>query len=369
MDHTRKGFGSVRMVGAGGRWRAAGRRVGFATSVSGAFTTLRGMGVKMVDPGDIVEGEEVGRGAFGAVRVCEIASLGGAKAVAKKMLVGPRRGGAERVGEERLGEEEMPLGEFAKEFELLSKLSHPNVVRTIGAAETDDGGLVILQEYVSGGTLKEYVTGKAPCDARLAVTFLVGVARAMAYLHSRTPKVLHRDLKADNVLVDGEVAKVCDFGLAKLVEKDPEPGDGGEGESGRPKLQRTMTANVGSGRYMAPENMKGEEYDEKIDVFSFGILAWELLNGELAYSDPKYKYVRAQDILRHVSKEGLRPAIPGTWPDCVTELVTSCWDQEAYLRPDFPHVVDALKEIQGDDGALDALDAAKRGSTCGCTCT
>lgn len=347
--------------GAAAQWARAGRKVSLAASVSGAFTTLRGMGVAMVDPEDIVEGEEVGRGAFGAVRVCEIASMGGAKAVAKNMLPPSRSAREEQISV------------FAREFELLSKLSHPNVVRTIGAAETEDGGLVILQEYVAGGTLKGYVTGEKPCDARLAVKYLVDVARAMAYLHSRTPKVLHRDLKVDNVLVDGEMAKLCDFGLAKVVP-DRDDAQEGKGESagagdGAGTLKRMMTGHVGSGRYMAPENMQDQiDYDEKIDVFSFGILAWELLSGALAYEDPKYKYVGAKEIMRAVSSGGLRPGIPETWPESVSELVTSCWDQEAYLRPTFPEIVDALRGIQGDDDALDAVDATKRAAQQKCCC-
>ncbi|KAG5526856.1 hypothetical protein RHGRI_032946 [Rhododendron griersonianum] len=168
-------------------------------------------------------------------------------------------------------------------------------------------------EFMFGGSVYDYLhkqkgTFKLPSLLRVALD----ISKGMNYLHQNN--IIHRDLKAANLLMDeNEVVKVADFGVARV-----------KSQTG------VMTAETGTYRWMAPEVIEHKPYDHKADVFSFGIVLWELLTGK-----------------------GLRPTIPNNTHPKLAELLERCWQQEPNLRPDFCEIIDILQQIAkevGDEG-------------------
>jgi serine/threonine protein kinase len=150
----------------------------------------------------------------------------------------------------------------------------------------------------------------------------------MEYLHELDPPVLHRDLKSANVLIaaGGRRLAIADFGLARYQAK------GGK-----------MTAETGSYRWMAPEVIRHEEYDKRCDVYSFAILAWEMLT----YRIPFEKLMPVEAAFA-VAKEAKRPPIPPEWSELpIAEMLRACWCQDAKKRPPFSAICVALEEEIG----------------------
>ena len=143
----------------------------------------------------------------------------------------------------------------------------------------------------------------------------------MAYLHSGNPPVLHRDLKSANLLLDESyTAKVCDFGLSRLKEQE-----------------RSMTGNCGTVQWMAPEVLANMSYNEKADVYSFGIILWELLSRECPFDGMS----PIQCALAVLNRDK-RPDIPKWCPPCLHALIKSCVKKEPDQRPSFVQIILAL---------------------------
>ncbi|PSS29541.1 Serine/threonine-protein kinase [Actinidia chinensis var. chinensis] len=220
--------------------------------------------------------------------------------------------------------------EFAQEVFIMRKVRHKNVVQFIGAC-TKPPSLCIVTEYMSGGSVYDYLhkqkgTFKLPSLLRVAID----ISKGMSYLHQNN--IIHRDLKAANLLMDeNEVVKVADFGVARV-----------RAQTG------VMTAETGTYRWMAPEVIEHKPYDLKADVFSFGIVLWELLTGKLPY-----EYLTPLQAAVGVVQKGLRPTIPKNTPPKLAELLERCWQQEPTSRPDFSEIIDILSQIAtevGDEG-------------------
>ncbi|KAK4378190.1 hypothetical protein RND71_000052 [Anisodus tanguticus] len=212
--------------------------------------------------------------------------------------------------------------EFAQEVYIMRKVRHKNVVQFIGAC-TRPPNLCIVTEYMSGGSVYDYLhkqkgSFKLPTLLKVAVD----VSKGMNYLHQNN--IIHRDLKAANLLMDeNEVIKVADFGVARV-----------KAQTG------VMTAETGTYRWMAPEVIEHTPYDHKADVFSFGVVLWELLTGKLPY-----EYLTPLQAAIGVVQKGLRPTIPKHTPPKLAELLETCWQQEPTSRPDFSEIVDILQQI------------------------
>lgn len=148
-----------------------------------------------------------------------------------------------------------------------------------------------------------------------------GAARGMTYLHSGTPPVLHRDLKSANLLLDDSyAAKVCDFGLSRLKAQE-----------------RSMTGNCGTVQWMAPEVLANQRYAEPADVYSFGIILWEMLTGECPYEG-----MSAIQCALAVLNGVHRPEIPPWCPPALSALIRACWEQNPERRPSFAQIIMAL---------------------------
>jgi len=165
------------------------------------------------------------------------------------------------------------------------------------------------------------------------------IAGAMDHLHSK--KILHRDLKSANVLVaeDGRLV-VADFGLVRYCQSDE---------------QANMTAETGSYRWMAPEVIRHEPYGTGCDVYSFGVLCWEMLSYSIPF--PQHTPV---EVALSVATKGMRPEIPAHSPSVLVDLIEQCWQQQALRRPSFAKVCSRIDAIEGAT-ALRELPGAAAG--------
>lgn len=220
--------------------------------------------------------------------------------------------------------------EFAQEVYIMRKVRHKNVVQFMGAC-TQPPRLCIVTEFMSGGSVYDYLHKqkgffKFPTVLKVAID----VSKGMNYLHQHN--IIHRDLKAANLLMDENgVVKVADFGVARV-----------RAQSG------VMTAETGTYRWMAPEVIEHEPYDHKADVFSFGVVLWELLTGKLPY-----EFLTPLQAAIGVVQKGLRPTIPKSTHPKFVQLLEKSWQQDPTLRPDFSEIIESLQQLAkevGDEG-------------------
>lgn len=205
---------------------------------------------------------------------------------------------------------------FQREVIILATAEHPTLLRFVGA--TDTLPFCILTEWMPGGSLFQELHDNHRLDQTQLTICAIDIARGMAYLHSM--QIIHRDLKSLNVLLDKDGnAKICDFGFSRTKTKDEE----------------TMTQNIGTPHWMAPEILGGSTtYNEKIDVYAYGIVLWEILTKKLPYSG-----LEATMIIGQVLLNDLRPAIPPNTPPKLAELIEACWQRDANARPTFAEIL------------------------------
>jgi len=214
------------------------------------------------------------------------------------------------------------LEEFRKELTILSRLRHPNIVLLMAAC-TSPPNLCFVTEFLPGGSLYDALhSKKIKMNMQLYKKLAIQIAQGMNYLH--LSGIIHRDIKSLNLLLDEHMnVKICDFGLSKLKSKSTE-----------------MTKSIGSPIWMSPELLMGEDYTEKVDVYAFGIILWELGTGELPYAG-----LDSVQLALAVTTKSLRPPIPNVWPPTLVNLIQSCWHQDPHMRPNFSEILNQLEKI------------------------
>ncbi|BBN07980.1 protein MpMAPKKK9 [Marchantia polymorpha subsp. ruderalis] len=235
---------------------------------------------------------------------------------------------------------EIQIRKFKDELALLLKLRHPNVVQFLGAV-TQTSPMMIVTEFLWGGNLKKYME-KNPgrLEPQKAVCLALDIARGMNYLHAHKPEaVVHRDLKPSNLLLrdlNGHI-KVANFGLSQSI-RDVEPVE-----------DSVSVKHAGSFcRYMAPEIYKRQSYDKSVDVFSFGIILQEMMEGHR----PFHEVTEDVDVAgMYACDQNKRPPFKHggrRYPASLKELIEECWDRDSSKRPDFNSIIQKLEQIQGN---------------------
>ncbi|RRT69285.1 hypothetical protein B296_00001826, partial [Ensete ventricosum] len=241
-----------------------------------------------------------------------------------------------RVAVKKYGEDvlvdENKLRAFRDELALLQQIRHPNVVQFLGAV-TQSSPMMIVTEYLPKGDLRAYLKRKGALKLSSAVRFALDIARGMNYLHEHKPEaIIHRDLEPSNILRDDSGnLKVADFGVSKLLKV-----------AKTVREEKSLT-HLDTGRYVAPEVLCNEEYDTKVDVFSFALILQEMIEG-----CPPFVYKQDNEVPKaYVSKQ--RPpfrAPPKLYVHGLKELIEECWSENPADRPTFKDIIDQLLNIQ-----------------------
>jgi serine/threonine-protein kinase len=185
-----------------------------------------------------------------------------------------------KVLHEQYNEDDEFVERFKREARSVAQLQHPNIVTVIDRGE-EEGRQYIVFEYIDGENLKELVVRKGRLDVRDALEIAVEVARGLAFAHEHG--LVHRDVKPQNVLLNGDGrAKVTDFGIAR--SRDVEH-----------SVTQTGTV-LGTSNYIAPEQASGQPVDAQTDVYSLGVVLYELLTGELPFPGENFVAVAMKHV-------------------------------------------------------------------------
>ncbi|XP_055769113.1 ephrin type-A receptor 6-like [Salvelinus fontinalis] len=275
---------------------------------------------KEIDPSRIRIERVIGAGEFGEVCSGRLRTPGQKEIpVAIKTLKG--------------GYVERQRRDFLREASIMGQFDNPNIIRLEGVV-TKSRPVMIVVEYMRNGSLDSFLRQH---DDHFTVVQLVGmlhgVASGMAYLSDMG--YVHRDLAARNVLVDeGLVCKVSDFGLSRVLEDHTEP------------AYNTMGGKIPV-RWTAPEAITYRKFSSASDVWSYGIVMWEVMS----YGERPYWEMSNQDVILSI-EEGYRLPVPMDCPGVLHQLMLHCWQKERGQRPHFNSVVSFLDKLIRNPSSL-----------------
>lgn len=318
-----------------------GGSVGSHQSILDGIREDKDLAAYRVSQDEVTLSRVLAKGGFGVVW---IATLRGTDAIVVKQLL-PDKAKNARV-----------VANFVEEIRLCARLTHPKIVRFLGISWATLSDLSILLEYMPNGDLSRYLRKSAiPKSSRRKLTpattedvyswtsnngivpgrtklqLAIDVAEALVYLHSFDKPIIHRDLKAQNVLLSANwEAKLTDFGVSREVDE-------------------AMTAEVGTVAWIAPEILKGDNYSEQADIYSFGVLLAEMDTHDKPYangipgSEPGQDPSNARIALAVIEKR-LQPSFRSDCPPDILALARKCLSYEASERPTAEELVRELVE-------------------------
>mmetsp|Transcript_65897 Transcript_65897/g.143848 ORF Transcript_65897/g.143848 Transcript_65897/m.143848 type:complete len:446 (+) Transcript_65897:1-1338(+) len=280
------------------------------SSYMGTPSSKQRMRVDHLNPHEVHKDKLIGQGGFGSVFKATYRG----HVVAAKFLIDTESAEA--------------LAETTKEVDLMARLDHPNIVYLVGSC-INPPDVVIVTEFCDNGSLfdcihKQRLQFDRPSLWRIAKETAVGVSM----LHDLAPPIIHRDIKSLNILLDEHfTVKICDFGLSKTITGST----------------RVQTRGVGTPQWTAPEVLSSGHYSTPSDVYSYGVLLWEMWHRQVPYGN-----MDAPQIVLGVVTKKMRPPISRKCPETMAKFMVWCWDQEPQRRPTLRQVVAKLDEVQGE---------------------
>ena len=265
----------------------------------------------------------IGKLLDGRYEILEIIGVGGMAVVYKAMDHRLNRLVAVKIlKDDYLGDADFRR-RFHGESQAVAMLSHPNIVSVYDVSR-NDGMEYIVMELIDGITLKQYMDNRAPLSWRETLHFSMQIAKALEHAHSRG--IIHRDIKPHNVMIlkDGSV-KVADFGIARIVS-----------------AQNTLTKEaLGSVHYISPEQAKGARVDNRSDIYSLGVVMYEMLTGRPPYDGETPVSVAIQ----HINGTPLSPSLLNSdIPTGLEQITMHAMCSDLNIR--YASVTDMLKDME-----------------------
>jgi serine/threonine protein kinase len=277
----------------------------------------------VIDPSTITLEESLGSGSFGEVR----------KGTWQRTTVAVKTINGNAVENKKI------LVKFHEESSIMSKLRHPNVVQFLGVCIHPP---MLLMEFMQRGSLYDIVQNKKmDLHWTLIIQIAMDAANGMNFLHLNKPPIIHKDLKSRNLLVSGDWhVKVSDFGLSSLKNRVSVVTASGKGSN-----VEESKCELGTIPWTAPELFAERENSEKTDVYSYGIILYELLTREIPWKGTP------NTAIPHLVETGKRPG--GDNPVIVSESILKevlkvmykCWEQRPEDRPNFDQICATLEKI------------------------
>lgn len=256
-----------------------------------------------------------------------------------------RQGQREEIAVKQIDWNKSSMGEkeqraFDREVAIMPRLQHGNLVLFLGVCSVQRP-FRIITEFCAGGCCFELLHNCDHVDLRWnqQLKMCSDVAQAMNYLHSFDPQIIHRDLKSLNLLLskpvlgpaDIPIVKVSDFGLSRMKDA------GAEHDWGK------MTIAAGTCHWMAPEVFQGSSYTEKVDIYSYAMILFEIICREIPFEEEEPAQVGSLTL------QGERPDLEAVPPDCppiLRDLMMHCWHAEPEKRPPFRDIIMYLQRVK-----------------------
>jgi len=231
--------------------------------------------------------------------------------------------------------DEIAIEMYVREIKILADCRHLFLLRLIGF--TTEPPFLIVTPFITNGSLFDYLlpnSRKPPLSPTNKTLIAMGVAYGMMKLHEKG--IIHRDLKSPNILLDDRLLPyICDFGIARESSQDAQ-----------------LTKDIGTINWMAPEQMESHTYTNKVDVYSYGMILYEMISHKIPFEGMK-----PVKIAKIVLSDGLRPPIPKGEKD-IKKLIETCWRSDPTNRPTFEGIFYnfAVKRIMWKGTETRAID-------------
>ncbi len=275
--------------------------------------------------------KQIGAGGMGEVYLAEDTKLD--RRVALKILPA------------EFAEDKDRMSRFVREAKSASALNHPNII-TIHEIGESNGTHFIATEFIDGKTLSEYAKSN-PLNFKSALKIAIQIGSALDEAHSAG--IVHRDIKPDNVMIrENGLAKVLDFGIAKLsapLESDAEAATA-------IKSGTTPGMIIGTANYMSPEQAKGQTVDAGTDIFSFGVVLYEMLAGHLPFAGES-----AMEMIGAILKDEPK-LLPSDVPSEITKIIGQCLQKDRTER--YQTIKDVLIDLRDVKQDLEFQDKLER---------
>ncbi len=268
--------------------------------------------------------KNIGKKLDGRYEITELIGVGGMADVYKATDIVDNKIVAVKILKKEFAENEEFLRRFRNESKAIALLSHPNIVKVYDVGFSDKIQFIVM-EYIDGITLKEYIEIEKALTWKDSVHFIIQILRALQHAHDRG--IVHRDIKPQNIMLftDGTI-KVMDFGIAKFAR-----------EEGRTATDQA----IGTVHYISPEQARGDVTDEKSDIYSVGVMLYEMLTGQKPFDTDNPVTV----AVMHMQNTAERPrAINPDIPAGLEEVILRAMEKDAENR--YQTASDMIRDIE-----------------------